>query len=309
MSTLPKHERVDDLAPLPSPLALHHGGELHDAMVRFADHGNPDGPPLVVLGGVSARAAPQWWKGMVGPGKALDPDTYRLIGMDYLTERTVDPRDQAQAVVAVLDHLGIDQAVAVGASYGGMVALALGVVAPARFERIVMVAAAHRPYPLGTAWRTVQRRILDLGLDTGRDAEGVALARALAMTTFRSPEEFEARFAGPPKVVDGDIEPLVDSYLTYNGERYAERFSAAAYRALITSVDLHWIEPEQVAVPVYLYGYCRDALVPEVLVRELAERLPQCAEVQILDSVHGHDAFLTDADDLDPHLRRALGVP
>lgn len=292
-------------APLPSPMALHHGGHVAHGAVRYVDSEGP-GAPIVLLGGVSARAEWAWWPKMVGPGLPIDPHVDRIIGIDYLDVPTVDTRDQARAVVAVLDHLGLDRVRVAGGSYGGMVGLALGAVAPERVERLLVIAAAHRPHAMGTAWRTVQRRILDLAVRAGEESEGVALARSLAMTTFRSPQEFEDRFGQPGSADSGDASFPVDSYLAHNGEGYASRFTAATYRALITSVDLHHIDPTEVTVPTWVVGYARDALVPATHVEELAAGLPDLRDCTILDSVHGHDAFLTDPESLTPLLRRAL---
>ncbi|MEN0060746.1 MAG: alpha/beta fold hydrolase [Myxococcota bacterium] len=296
---------IEPRAALPSPLHLHHGGQVARGTVRYCCS-ESDGPPLVLLGGVSAHAEWTWWPRMVGSGLTIDPDHNQLVGIEYLDEPTVDPRDQAHAVVAVLDHLGLDRVRVVGASYGGMVALALGEVAPERVERMMVIAAAHRPHALGTAWRTIQRRILDLAVHAGAEHDGVALARALAMTTFRSPQEFENRFGQPGIVNAGDAQFPVDSYLNHNGERYARRFSAATYRALITSVDLHQVDPKAVPVPVHVVGYTNDALVPPSIVKELAEGLPDCRSLHLLDSIHGHDAFLTDPEPLAPLIRAAL---
>ena len=297
--------RLETHAPLPSPLRLHHGGVVEHGVVRFVDS-KADGPPVVVLGGVSAQAEWTWWPKMVGPGLPLDPDRQRLIGIDYLTEPTVDPRDQARAVIAVLDHLGLSRIRVIGGSYGGMVALALGAVAPERVEQMLVIAAAHRPHALGTAWRSVQRGILDLAIEKSAEEQGIVLARALAMTTFRSPDEYQMRFGQPGVVEAGEARFPVDSYLTYNGEKFAQRFSAAAYRALVTSVDLHDVDPADVTVPTSVVGYARDQLVPPDLVRELASALPDCPSCDILDSTHGHDAFLTDPEPLMPFLKPIL---
>ena len=296
-------------ASLPECLPLHHGGTLLHGRVTYTDVGPADGEPVVVLGGVSARAPLDWWPGVVGEGHSLDPARKRLISIGYLTVPGVDPRDQAHAVIAVLDHLGIGRASVVGASYGGMVALALAAVASARIDRLVVLAAAHRPHPLGTAWRTVQRRILALGRRAGDEAEAVALARMLAMTTFRTPEEFAARFGGPVEL-DGDgVRAPVDGYLAHHGAKYVQRFRAAEVSALLGSIDLHAVEPAHVTVPTHLIGFRRDALVPVPLLQELADALPTCLSFTILDSVHGHDGFLTDADRVDPLIRCALEAP
>ncbi|MEO0603299.1 MAG: alpha/beta fold hydrolase, partial [Myxococcota bacterium] len=251
-------------ATLPSPLALHHGGHLEHGVVRFVDS-EGSSTPVVLLGGVSARAEWSWWPKMVGPSLPLDPDRERLIGIDYLEVPTVDTRDQARAIVAVLDRLGLERVRVIGGSYGAMVALALGAIAPERIERMLVVAGAHRPHALGTAWRTVQRRILDLAVAAGAETEGVVLARALAMTTFRSPEEFERRFGQPGEVSGDEATFPVDSYIEHNGQRFAERFTASTYRALVTSVDLHRVDPVDVIVPTHVVGYRRDQLVPAPL--------------------------------------------
>ncbi len=112
--------------------------------------------------------------------------------------------DQAQAIVRLLDHLQIPQLAAiVGASYGGMVALAFGERHPSRVERLIVISGADSAHPMATAWRSVQRNIARLGLSAGVPTQALELARALAMSTYRSPEEFAARFRKPPRMENG----------------------------------------------------------------------------------------------------------
>ncbi len=102
---------------------------------------------------------------------------------------------------ALLDHLGMQKLGAiVGASYGGMVALAFGERYPDRVERLVVISAADVAHPMATAWRSVQRSIVRLGISANQPAAGLELARALAMSTYRSPEEFAARFRAAPQL-------------------------------------------------------------------------------------------------------------
>ena len=68
-----------------------------------------------------------------------------------------------------------------------------------RVEQLVVISAADRAHPMATAWRSVQRRIVRFALAAAGPAEGLELARALAMATYRSPEEFAARFALAPR--------------------------------------------------------------------------------------------------------------
>jgi len=213
----------------------------------------------------------------------------------------VNAEDQARAIACLLDHLGIGKLRAfVGSSYGGQVALAFAADHGERLERAVVIAAAHRSHPLARAWRHVQRGILDLGSTPGREAEAVALARALAMTTYRTPEELEERFGG-----DGEA---LESWLAERGREFAGRFDAASYRVLSQAIDLSRVEPERIDAPTTLVAFRGDRLVPIELVRELRARLAGPATLHEIDSRYGHDGFLKEVDALSTILRGALEV-
>ena len=61
---------------------------------------------------------------------------------------------------------------------------------------VLVLGAADRPHAMATALRVIQRRIVRRGLRFGDEAGALALARALAVTTYRSAAEFDARFSG-----------------------------------------------------------------------------------------------------------------
>jgi len=283
--------------------------------VAYACYGREDTPAVFVLGGISGHrfvcgntdGVEGWWPGVVGRGVALDPERYRIISLDWLGgsgESTgpvadgpdipvVTTQDQAHAVVSVLDHLEIDQLHGfVGASYGGMVGLALGVLYPERVRRLLVFGAAHRAHPMAVGLRVIQRRIVELSATSGRERDGLALARALAMTTYRTPEEFEQRFVSSPNWDEGAPRFAVEEYLDYQGERFSRHFDATAFRILTQSLDLHRVEPEDVMVPTTVVSVDSDTLVPPWLVAELARRLPSSGRAVRIASNFGHDAFL-----------------
>ncbi|MBN8889239.1 MAG: phenylalanine--tRNA ligase subunit beta, partial [Rhodospirillales bacterium] len=103
---------------------------------------------------------------------------------------------------------------------------------PERVGHLLIIGAADRANPMATAWRSVQRQILRFAVDCGRPKEGVKLARALAMSTYRSTEEFAARFNGEP-ALDGErfVFP-VESYLFARGSDYASRYRPEAFLCL-----------------------------------------------------------------------------
>jgi homoserine O-acetyltransferase len=210
----------------------------------------------------------------------------------------VSSYDQAELLLRLVDHLGIKSLRAiVGASYGGMVALAFGERYPERVARLVVISAADRTHPMSTAWRSVQRRIVRFGLEVGRPADGLELARALAMSTYRSPEEFAARFAGAPRQQDGRFVFPVEEYLLARGEAYARQYKPDAFLTLSESIDLHRIEAARVFVPVTAIAVREDQLVPVADMRAMCARLPN-ARLHEISSVFGHDAFLKEAGEL-----------
>ena len=88
-----------------------------------------------------------------------------------------------------------------------------------------------------------------LGLRTGEIDQALALARQLAMTTYRGSEEFATRFAGEARFEDGRYRLPVEDWLEHAGRRFVERFDARRYLSLSESIDLHAVDPAAVRVP------------------------------------------------------------
>ncbi|HEX2166217.1 MAG TPA: homoserine O-succinyltransferase, partial [Longimicrobiales bacterium] len=295
-------------------LDLEHGGHIEDAHVAFSVHGDADLPAVLVLGGISAGrhiltadgVRSGWWPGVVGPGSALDPAHHRLVGVDYVAGRgdssspapagewpVITTGDQAGAIIALLDRLGIERLHAVvGASYGGMVALALAERFGTRLDRVVAICAAHRAHPMATAIRSIQRRVIRLAAMAEDAAGGVAIARALAMTTYRTAAEFDERFGGAPSIAAGAVRFPVDSYLDHHGHDYAASFPAQSFLALSQSLDLHHVNPSRISAECALICFDSDTLVPPADVHVLARALPREPALTCISSRYGHDGFL-----------------
>lgn len=309
-------------ADLPAPFGEHQ--PLPFGGVRFEAIGAAGLRAVAALGGISAGRhlarhsgdpRPGWWEAQVGPGAALDPRRFRVIGMDYLGDTLqagdavplVDARDQARALARSLDALGVRRLEAlVGASYGGMVALAFAALFPERVARLVVLSAAHEPHPMATAVRAVQRRIVREALRRGCGAEGLALARALAMTTYRTDRELAARFDGAWSLVDDAPRFPVEEYLDHCGRRYLETSSPERFLCLSQSIDLHRVDPAEVTVPVTLAMVEGDPIAPPWQMESLAGRLGGPVRLHRIDSVFGHDAFLKEAGAIGNLLTTAL---
>ncbi|MDB5668011.1 MAG: alpha/beta fold hydrolase [Alphaproteobacteria bacterium] len=273
----------------------------------------PAGAPVVVaLGGISADrfvcsrsdGSPGWWRGLIGPGHTVDPRRYRILGLDFAADeegrRAPTTREHADILCAALDAVGIDTAdLVLGASYGGMVALALAEARPDRVRRLAVISAPADPWPFSTAMRELQRRAVALGLDRGDGEAGLSIARGLAMLTYRTPEEFAARFSGGFEGENACATSAPGAYLRARGDAYHEVMSPQRFLSLSASIDRHRVDPAGIRHPVLLIGATSDRLVPPEQMHSLADALAD-ARLHLLDSLYGHDLFLKETGRIAP---------
>lgn len=302
----------DVFATLPKDFRLDSGQRLDARSVTGRLHGPEHGPLVVVAGGISSdRFAARWWSWAVRSGGPIDLDRVRVLAFDLAPGRDADTvtlttTDQARLLARLLDALGEPVVDAfVGASYGGCIGLAFAAAFPERIGELVVISAAHRAHPSATAWRGVQRRLLAFARDCGREAEGIALARELAMTTYRTADEFDWRFPGTPPAEAGQPYPVCD-YLIARGAGYAAVTSAARWITLSDSLDRHAVAPEAVCCPLTLLGFTSDRLVPVEDLRALAARAPALRRLVEAPSVFGHDGFLKEREAVSRTLHAAL---
>ena len=172
---------------LPADFALRSGERLSKPELRLRLFGPDGAPAIVVSGGISAGrevadagASKGWWRDIVGPGGAIDTLSARIIGFDFLpnpgeTARTITTNDQARALGCALAAIGAPHLKAfVGASYGGMLALAFAEAFPDRVEKLCVISAADRPHAASTALRGVQRRIVEFAIRAGDPKAGLS---------------------------------------------------------------------------------------------------------------------------------------
>jgi homoserine O-acetyltransferase len=289
-------------ASIPRDFRLESGQQLTATQVVGRLHGPVAGPLVVVAGGISSgRFAARWWPWVVKAGGPLDLNRVRVLALDLLPGRdepgvTITTADQARLLAVLLDALGEPRVDAfIGASYGGCIGLAFAAAFPERIGELAVISAAHRAHPAATALRGVQRRLLAFARDCGREAEGVALARQLAMTTYRTAEEFALRF-GPTAPAEAGEAYAVCDYLIAKGAAYAGATSADRWISLSDSLDRHSVDPRAVRCPLTVIGFTSDALVPIADSRELAARAPNLRRLIEAPSVFGHDAFLKERE-------------
>ncbi len=277
--------------------------------VRARTVGNPLHPPVVALGGISgncfvctqADGSGGWWRGLVGNDCAIDPQRHYVIGMDFAADNNgqaaPSTADQARVLAAALDCIGVQaQCTIVGASYGGMVGLALAETMPERVERLVLISAGAEPHPAATAARELQRRVVELGLEAGRGEAALEIARGMGMLTYRTAAEFGERFAGGIDAADPLTRSAPGDYLRARGKSFLGVMSPGRFLSLSASIDRHCIHPEQITAACLLVGANSDQLVLAEQLRRLGSALAGPVELHLLDSLYGHDMFLKEAE-------------
>lgn len=272
-------------------------GHIAQACGRLS--GPAGAPVVIVMGGISAGVCVQdsgtdkgWWRQQVGPTKALDTRCRRVLSFDFLDDRASalpTTSDQAHALLALADHVGIETFSVVGASYGGMIALALAVLAPQRITSALVISAAHRPSAMAQAWRSIQRGTVELALRYGDGAAGLDLARRLAMTTYRTPAELEERFF-EPDASSRDAAGIVP-YLRSRGHKFIQQHRPERFLALSLSMDAHNICVKKIQCPVKYLAVAEDQLVPIEQIADAASMTPD-SRLTVISSPYGHDAFL-----------------
>jgi homoserine O-acetyltransferase len=316
-----------------APFALDSGRSLERAAIRYAVYGEPsrDNVVLVCHALSGSAAAVEWWPDMFGRGRPFDLDHVAVVCANVLGScygstgpTSIDPatgepygatfpvltmRDLARAHALLLDHLGVERIrLAIGGSIGGMQALQLAIDAPGRVARCIAIGAAPLG-AMGLALNHLQRAAI--GLDPAR---GLALARQIAMCSYKSAELFDDRHGRRTDRAGGDPYRSLDDrfdvagYLDRQGELFVDRFDAASYVALSRAMDT--FEPgrgyanehealARVTAKTLLVGISSDWLFPAAAVRELAGRLRDAgadASYAELVTSHGHDGFLADGE-------------
>lgn len=281
-----------------------------------------DNVVLVVHALTGTTHASGWWKGVIGPGAAIDPARHAVLSANLLggCDGTTGPsdahpdalppfttRDQATVLARLLDALGVDAPLLVcGGSLGGMVTLEFAASFPARVRAAVVLAAPGAQTAQGIAWNVLMRRAIALG----GAREGLALARMVGMLSYRTPEGLERRF-GASRSARGTFE--VHDWLDVHGEKLVARFDATSYGALIDAMDTHDVGRDRGGVAAALsavgdrltgVGIPGDLLYPAESVRAWTTAA-QATYVE-LPSIHGHDAFLLEVERVSAVIAQAL---
>jgi homoserine O-acetyltransferase len=280
---------------------------------------------------------PGWWDFHVGPGKAIDTDKFFVIasntlggctgttGPGSINPRTgkrfgmdfprITVRDMVQVQAALLNYLGIEKLFAViGASMGGMQALAWAVDFPERTRICVPIATCTAHNAMQIAFNEIGRQaIITDALWNGGDysephfpAHGLAVARMVGHVTYLSELAMARKFGRRRQQDASDPHQFsIESYLHHQGDSFVKRFDPNSYLYLTRAIDefdlFEKAAPEEVLREVQarflIISFSSDWLYPPPQSRDLVRQLKRAGVAVTylnLDSEYGHDSFLID---------------
>jgi homoserine O-acetyltransferase len=262
--------------------------------------------------------------GSTGP-MHVSPDTGRVYGADF---PVVTVEDWVNAQARLLDVLGVAQLAAVmGGSLGGMQALSWTLQHPERVRHAVVVASAPNLTAENIAFNEVARRaiVTDPDFYGGHfyahgvvPKRGLRIARMIGHITYLSDDVMNEKFGRQLReaVLDSasgyrystqEVEFQIESYLRYQGDKFAEYFDANTYLLITRALD--YFDPARAhggdltaalaraACKFLLVSFTTDWRFSPARSREIVKALvANRREVSYaeIDAPHGHDAFLLD---------------
>jgi len=324
---------------LSQPLPLESGATLTGVHVAYRTWGElnacGDNGVLICHAFTGWADADDWWGPLFGPTGAIDPEQdfivcSNILGSCYGTtgptsinpetgtpygpsfpEITIRDMVHLQALL-VKEHLGIKSLrLVIGGSLGGMQVLEWALLYPETVQALVPIATSGRHSAWCIGLSEAQRQAIYADphwqgghyTDDASPTQGLAVARMMAMSTYRSWESFTARFG---REYDTSEQFKIASYLQYQGQKFVERFDANTYITLTRAMDTHDVAGvgrnytsvlQGIHQPTLVVAIDSDILYPPVEQQELTNLIPNAKLVQ-LKSTHGHDGFLIDMTDL-----------
>lgn len=280
--------------------------------------------------------AKEWWPKLIGEGLLFDTDKYfvvcaNILGSCYGTTgpSSLNPdtgvpylhsfpfitiRDIVNAHILLREHLGIRGIhLLAGGSMGGYQVLEWAVMEPEISKHLFVITTSAKESAWGVAIHTAQRMAIETDptwtageLTDGRN--GLKVARAIGMLTYRSYESFvKAQTDTNNEKVD---QFMASSYIRYQGEKLANRFTAYSYWTLSKALDSHNLARgrgsleavlNSIRTKTLIIGITSDLLCPLQELQFLARHIPD-ATFAVIDSLYGHDGFLVETEAITQHL-------
>jgi homoserine O-acetyltransferase len=317
------------------PLELESGEDLPSYDLAFSTYGtlNPDKSNVIwvvhALTGDSNAA--EWWNGLIGEDKFFDPANHFIICANLLgscygstnpfseNPQTCQPyfydfpqvttRDLAASLEKLRVHLRIEKIqTLIGGSLGGQVCLEWALTLGQKLENAVILASTAKSSPWVVGFNETQRMAIESDCTWGEchelaGAKGLETARAIAMLTYRHPDDLKIKQSEVEEKLDGF---RAASYLRYQGKKLAKRFNALSYWTLTKAMDSHDLGRNRggieaalklIEAKVLTIGVNSDLLFLPSESQFISQKVKRGTYKEI-NSTAGHDAFLIEFEQL-----------
>ena len=283
------------------------GKPLHSAPIILVNH--------ALTGNSTVIGENGWWNDIIGENKCINTNDYTILafnipgnGYDDLSENLIEnyrdftARDIAKLFTLVLDKLKIQNLFAViGGSVGGGIAWELAALKPRLTEHLIPIATDWK----STDWVIANCHIQDAILNNS--SQPLADARMHAMTLYRTPESLTQKFERTKK---DDSKFNIESWLSYHGSALENRFQVSAYKLMnqiLRTIDITRNRNNFLDVAKKIESNIHIITINSDLFFKADENWTSFIELKSekenvniheIKSIHGHDAFLIEFDQL-----------
>lgn len=318
-----------------NPLVLESGEVLPEFDLAYTTYGRLNAERNNVVWVIHALTgdsnASEWWNGMIGEDKFFDPADHFIIcanllgscygstnpfsenpatGLTYFYDfPQVTTRDLAESLERLRQHLEIEEIhTLIGGSLGGQIVLEWAYTLGKKLKNAVVLASTAKTSPWVIGFNETQRMAIESDctwgdLDPKAGSKGLETARAIAMLSYRHPDDLKRKQSDPEEKLDGFRS---SSYLRYQGQKLAKRFNALSYWTLSKAMDSHDLGRKRggsdqalasISAKVLSVGVDKDLLFLPSESQYISQKVQHGTYKEII-STAGHDAFLIEFEQL-----------
>ncbi|WP_310555934.1 alpha/beta fold hydrolase [Flavobacterium sp.] len=300
---------------------LEKGNALDNIPLFYQTFGQPIGNSPVVLvnhaltGNSNVTGEKGWWNELIGENKIIDTNFFTIIafnipgnGFDGNEENLIENykdftiRDIATIFWLGLKELKINSLFAtIGGSLGGAIAWEMAVLHPKKIQNVIPIASDYK----ATDWMIANVLIQDNILNNSKNP--IEDARIHAMLLYRTPQSINQRFQ---RKQNPNQNFEIENWLKNHGEKLKNRFQLSAYKLMnhllktndiVRNRDSFLVISNQVQGNIHLVSVDSDLFFTPDQNLETYHQLKKIKQnifYHEIKSIHGHDAFLIEFDQL-----------
>jgi homoserine O-acetyltransferase len=260
-----------------------------------------------------------WWKDLIGKNKCIDTNNFTVLafnipGNGYGNDKNIlidnykdfVANDIANIFLLGLKELHIESLYAIiGGSVGGGIAWEMAALAPKLIRHLV---------PVATDWKSTDWLIANCYLQDNilnNSSKPIGDARIHAMMCYRTPESFKSKFN---RTINENLKIFnIESWLAHHGDKLNERFQLSAYKLinqLLKTIDISRDKSfeevvSEIDAHIHIVSVDNDLFFTKNENEETFKKLNELgvkSSFHSINSIHGHDAFLIEYDQLSEFL-------